>query len=430
MANNFDSNVQTKVIRKFLDAFQSTQVLSKTVNTQLIQGELNPMTGQTVGIKRPIQLRSTRTANGDVSGGTAQDITSGKVLSTLRDYITVEVTWSQLEQALETDQLVDFNGPAGQLIMAAATQMVADLEVELAQYMNQNLALQLGSPGTAIDAWGDVASTKSYLTAIGAPVTGQCYSVMGPFAAKDLANAQAGLASGDNRLVNTAWEQAQITGNFGGTNAMMSNALATHTNGAHAGTITVASAPTQTYVSVKDSYILGLPLSGFTPTTGGLTAGTVLEISGVNFVNPKNRQTFLGASGSSQVFQCVVTADVTADGSGDLTAQVTAPIFEADGAYNNTDVALAGGESVTVVSGAAASTQNPSLFYHENAIGLATVELPKLITPWSKRVSEGGLSINMHMDSSIRENTTVLRFDMLPAFATFNPLFGGRFYGQ
>ena len=260
-------------------------------------------------------------------------------------------------------------------------------------------------------------------------MTGETYAVMNPFAAQNLADTQAGLASGDNRLVNQAWEDAQISRNFGGLRGVMSNCLANHTNGAHGGTITVASAPTQTYSAVKDTYTLGLPLSGFTPTTGGLTAGTVLRIDDVNFVNLRSRQTFPNAAGSTQAFQCVVTEDVTADGSGDLTAVVTAPIFEVDGQYNNTDVALAGGESVTVISGDAGGSVNPSLFYHKQAVGIGTVELPKLHGWESKVISDGGFSIRMTMGSDIRGNNQIVRFDMLPAFVTFNPLFGGRFYG-
>ena len=42
MANNFDSNITRKLMRSFLNAFESERVLSKNVNTQLFQGAFNP----------------------------------------------------------------------------------------------------------------------------------------------------------------------------------------------------------------------------------------------------------------------------------------------------------------------------------------------------------------------------------------------------
>ena len=39
MANNLNSNVTRKVARVFLDAFEASRVLTKTVNTQLLSGK-------------------------------------------------------------------------------------------------------------------------------------------------------------------------------------------------------------------------------------------------------------------------------------------------------------------------------------------------------------------------------------------------------
>ena len=55
MANNFDSNFTRKVMRSFLDKFESERVLTKNVNTQLFNGQFNPSTGDTIDVKRPTQ---------------------------------------------------------------------------------------------------------------------------------------------------------------------------------------------------------------------------------------------------------------------------------------------------------------------------------------------------------------------------------------
>ena len=424
MANNLSSNTSDLVIRTFLDAFTCDQVLTKTVDTQLITGEINPRTGDRVRIKRPHQYRSKRTVDGDISQLTRNDIISGSAFAEVQDYITVDIEYGQLEEAIELDQL-------DQIIKPAAKQMIADLEVSLARYMNEQSALQLGTAGTALTKWSDVAQTGSMLDSLGVPQD-EWYAVMSPFNIQSLADAQGQLSSGSNNLVDTAWERAQISTNFGGIRAISSNCLTQHTNGAHAGTITVSATPTATYASVKDTYIRTIILAGFTPSTGGLLAGDVLEFddNSRNFINIKSREAFSGPGGVPVKFTAVVTADAVADGGGLVTALITAPIFETEGQYNNISSPITSGDAVTVISGAANSTQNPNLFYHKQAFGLGTVVLPKLHATESSVISEGGFSIRMTKDSSVLENKQIVRFDLLPTFATFNPLFAGRFYGN
>ena len=73
MANNFDSNFTRKLMRSFLDKFESSRVLSKNVDTQMFQGKFNGSTGDTIDVKRPTDYRTVRTPNGDVSGETKSD---------------------------------------------------------------------------------------------------------------------------------------------------------------------------------------------------------------------------------------------------------------------------------------------------------------------------------------------------------------------
>lgn len=61
MANNLDSNVSQIVLKKFLPGFMSDLVLCKTVDRQLLSGEINSSTGDSVSFKRPHQFRSERT---------------------------------------------------------------------------------------------------------------------------------------------------------------------------------------------------------------------------------------------------------------------------------------------------------------------------------------------------------------------------------
>lgn len=60
MPNNLDSNVSQIVLKKFLPGFMSDLVLAKTVDRQLLAGEINSSTGDSVSFKRPHQFSSLR----------------------------------------------------------------------------------------------------------------------------------------------------------------------------------------------------------------------------------------------------------------------------------------------------------------------------------------------------------------------------------
>ena len=60
MANNFDSNFTRKIAKTFLKSFESMRVLSKNVNTQLLEGQFDPASGANVDFKRPTDYKSTR----------------------------------------------------------------------------------------------------------------------------------------------------------------------------------------------------------------------------------------------------------------------------------------------------------------------------------------------------------------------------------
>lgn len=271
MPNNLDSNVSQIVLKKFLPGFMSDLVLAKTVDRQLLAGEINSSTGDSVSFKRPHQFSSLRTPTGDISGKNKNNLISGKATGRVGNYITVAVEYQQLEEAIKLNQLEKILAPVRQRI-------VTDLETELAHFMMNNGALSLGSPNTPITKWSDVAQTASFLKDLGVN-EGENYAVMDPWSAQRLADAQTGLHASD-QLVRTAWENAQIPTNFGGIRALMSNGLASRTQGAFGGTLTVKTQPTVTYNAVKDSYQFTVTLTGATASvTGFLKAGDQVKFT-------------------------------------------------------------------------------------------------------------------------------------------------------
>jgi len=138
----------------------------------------------------------------------------------------------------------------------------------------------------------------------------------------------------------------------------------------------------------------------------------------------------LDASGAAIIFCGVVTEDVTlnASGAGNLVV-AGAAIYEANGQYNTVASAPVSGDVVTLL-GSNATVYQPAMFYHKQAFGLGTVKLPKLYMTDTIATTEDGMSIRITKYSDGDANTQKIRFDLLPAYATFNPFFAGQGFGN
>ena len=420
MANNLNSNVTRKVARVFLEAFESSRVVTKTVDTQLLSGKFNPSSGSTVDFKRPHDYNSIRTSGGDISSSTKSDIIAGKATGTVQNYFTVATEWGNVEEALELDQLE-------QILAPMARRIVTDLEIDLASYMLKNSSLKYGSHGTAVDAWGDVAGAGALMDSIGVPAAAERYYLMNPFTTSALANVQNGLNASD-QLVRTAWENAQISQNFGGMRALTSNALASFTSGTGADRAgTLSAAPDATYVTAKDTMTQTLAVTGF---TAGMVvkAGDMVTIADVNRLNLDTRTAMIDASGANVAWTGVVTADVTLTGGAGNIVVAGPAIYEANGQYNTVDAAPANGAVVTILS-ASATLYQPNLFFTKQAFGMGTVKLPKLYSTDTIATTEDGMSIRVSKYADGDANTQKIRFDLLPAYATFNPFMAGQGFG-
>jgi len=421
MANNLNSNITRPLARVFLDAFESNRVVTKTVNTQLLSGRFNPSTGSNVDFKRPHDYNSIRTSGGDISASTKSDIIAGKATGTVQDYFTVATEFSNIQEALELDQL-------DEIIAPMARRIVTDLETDLATYMRNNSSLKYGSHGTAVDAWGDVAGAGALMDSVGVPMSDDKFYLMNPFTTTSLASAQNGLNAADG-LVRTAWEKAQISSNFGGMMALTSNSLSSFTSGAGADrTGALATNPDVSYVGAKDTMQQTLAVNAFEADMV-VKAGDMVTINGIYRLNVATRQPMIDAAGNNVLWTGVVVADVTLSGTGTGNIVVAGPaIYEANGQYNTVASAPVATNVVNILS-AASTLYQPNLFYTKQAFGLGTVKLPKLYATDTIATTSDGMSIRVTKYADGDANTQKVRFDLLPAYATFNPLFAGQGFG-
>ena len=421
MPNNLGSNVTRKVARVFLDAFENSRVITKTVDTQLLADKFNPSSGSTVDFKRPHDYKTIRTSGGDISASTKSEIIAGKATGTVQNYFTAATEWGNVEEALQLDQLEDILAPM-------ARRIVTDLELDFASFMLKNSSLRYGTHGTAVDAWSDVAGAGAFMDAMGIDPSTDRYYLMNPFTTATLASAQSGLNSVDS-LIRTAWENAQISTNFGGLRALSATTLASFTSSTgadRAGTLTAA--PDATYVTAKDTMTQSLAVTAFQANMV-VKAGELVTIANVNRLNCSTRQAMVSATGGNVAWTGVVTADVTLGASGEGTLVVAGPaIYEATGQYNTVTAAPANGAVITILSSSATLYQ-PNLFYAKQAFGMGSVKLPKLYSTDTVATTSDGMSIRISKYSSGDANKQQIRFDLLPAYACFNPLMAGMGFG-
>lgn len=429
MANDFDSNFTRKLARVFLEKFESTRVLSKNVDTQLLAGKFNPESGDTVDFKRPTDYKSVRTPKGDVSGETKSDIITGKASGVVQDYFTAFVDYDEADEAIKMDQI-------DQLLAPLATRIVTDFELDYAEFMMKNTALLAGTVGTAADTWRDIAQAGAVLQANGVPADMPWFYTVNPFTQRALADTNRSLGAGGvaGGLVKTAIDKATISEMFAGFEKVMTaTTLASYTIGAEADRAgTLSGTPTVTYLAAKDTMTQVLAVTAIGAGSTVLKAGetvTITAASGaINRLNLSTRKVILDETGSPIVWTGTVVADVTlSGGAGNVT--VTGPaIFEADGAYNTVSQSPLSGDIVTF-SGAANDIIQPNLFWHKQAFSVGSVPIKKLQSTDTIATTEDGLQIRISKGVGFLENEQKVRFDFRPAYGVMNPFFAGQGFG-
>ena len=425
MANNFDSNITRKLARIFLDKFETSRVITKSVDTQLLSGQFNPSTGDTVDFKRPTDYVSVRTANGNVSSETASPIITGKASGVVQDYFTAFVNYDEADEAIKMDQI-------DQLLAPLATRIVTDMELDFASFMMKNSALLSGTYGTAADTWDDIAEAGAVLQSHGVPYDDMwCYAV-NPYTQRKLASSNRSLGAGGvaGSIIKSSLERATIAEDFAGMNVMTSTALASYTTSTvtdRAGTL--SGTPTATYLAHKDTMKQTLAVTAM-GANAVVKAGEVIQVTGRNRLNLSTRQEILDETGANILWTAVVTEDVTLNASGAGNLVCTAPaIYEAAGAYNSVSSALTSGDVVTRL-GAHSTTYQPNLFWHKQAFSLGSVPIKKLYSTDTLATTEDGMQIRVSKYSDGDANEQKVRFDLRPAYGVMNPFFAGQGFGS
>lgn len=421
MANNFESNIRRKFGPALLKGFHHERNLSKAVDVQLLSNVFSDkQAGENVDFRRPTDHVTVRTADGDVSAETESSIITGKATGTIQPYITSFCSYQEADEAVKMYKKKEITE------MPMARRIANDLEVDFAGFMMRNAGLVSGTVGSPFDSWDDVSTAHATMFASGVPQDGEWCMGVNPFTTRKLASGDRSL--GVNPEVGRAQSKAIINENYGGMKVISVNTLPTYTAGAGADRAGVtSSAPNATYVTHKDTMIQDIPVSGF---QAGLQvkAGEILTAAGVNRLNLGTRTLMVDETGAAVPWRGVVAEDVTLTG-GAGTIKVSGPaIFEAGGAYNTVDAAIANGAVVTL-AGSASTTYQPNLFWQKQAYSIGSVPIMKLHSTDTIIQTNDGLQLRISYGTDFLKNKQLIRVDLRPAYAALNPFFAGHGYG-
>ncbi len=426
MANSFN-NFTLQIAEVILDQFESKRVLSKNVDTQLLDGRFNPDSGDTFDFKRPTDYVSTRTSDGDISGGTPSDIITGRASGIVQDYITVEVDFSEADQAIKMGNLEKLLNPM-------STRIVTDLETDFARFMMRNSGLLAGLHANPVTKWDHVAEASSVMQSIGVPMDNDWMYAVNPFTQTSLASDQRSLGSGgvSGELISEAHKRAIISDNFGGLKVMTATTLGNYTTDTVAGRAGTITSIDVTYNTAKNTMTQSIVVAGFGNDLV-VKAGEVLEITGRNRLNLSTRDVILDGTGSAILFTGTVTTQVTLSATGTGTIIITGPaIFETapgTGAYNTTETEAQSGDIITLL-GTNSKTFQPNLFWHKQAFSIGAVPLEKLFATDTIATTEDGMQIRVTKFADGRANRNKVRVDLRPAYAVLNPFFAGQGFGR
>jgi len=188
----------------------------------------------------------------------------------------------------------------------------------------------------------------------------------------------------------------------------------------------VAGTPLTNYATPYVAGSTSLVTDGWTISTTTLKKGDVISIAGVYEVNPQTRQS------TGALAQFCVMADVTADGSGNITITLDRGMY-ASGQYQNVDALPIDGAAITTFGATSTyadviAPQN--LVFDKNAFALVFVDLEQVPGSEVVRDEETGISMRLWQQGDVVNDRLITRIDVLYAWECIYPEYACRVVGQ
>jgi hypothetical protein len=357
--------------------------------------------GTTLNVRKPVRYIGT-----EGPALTTEDITETSVPVVLNHQWVVGITFTSSDLELKIGEF------SKRLIQPAVATIANKIDnLGLAQYTG--IANFAGAPGTVPQNLDIYLNAQAALNNSATPMDGQRYVVITPLMEATIVFALKGLFQSSTQI-KEQYEKGQM-GRAAGFDWSMDQNIATHVVGNAVGT-PLSNGATQTGASIITD--------GWTATTATLKVGDIIDFAGVFQVNPQSRQ----STGVLQPF--VVTADVTADGGGNITVAIY-PSIVTSGAAQTVTTSVADGSAIRVFGTAqaglaaqAGKSTPQALAYHPDAFTLACADLPLPdgVDMASRAADKDvGLSVRMVRQYDIQTDKWPCRIDVLFGWATLRP---------
>lgn len=324
----------------------------------------------------------------------AQDTTESSVDLKVQTQKGVDLNFTSVDLTMSLDDFSD------RVLEPAMSVLAANIEAD-AMTMYKDVNNQVNNHGSAT-TFAKVLQGRKILVDNLAPLAGRTCN-LNTQDNVDLVDALKGLFNDKTNLSKQYREG--FMGRTAGFDFMENTLWPSHTVGSKAGTPLVNGASQSGATLVTD---------GWTASTPALKKGDIFVIAGVFRVHPETK----AATGILQQF--VATADGTADGSGNLTVQIS-PSIITSGAMQTVSGSPADNVALTV-AGTGNTAHGLSMAYHKGAFAFATADMvmPRGVD-FAAREAFDGISMRIVRQYDINNDKFPCRLDVLYGFKTLRP---------
>jgi len=293
------------------------------------------------------------------------------------------------------------------------SQLASSIDADVANAF-RTIGNSVGTPGTTPATSLVLLQAQQKLNE-NAAVMSPRYATVNPAANAGLVEGMKGLFNPTDTISKQFKNGMMGTGVLGFDEINMSQSIKQFTTGSR----TATGGSTSAAVSSEGAATIAITGAGANAT---VKAGDVFTVADCFAVNPQTRES------TGSLFQFVVLADVTLNGSGAGNLTVAA-MYSADHALATVN-ALPGNSKAVVFVGAASSQYAQNLIYHKDAITFATADLllPQGVDMASRAV-HNGISLRVVRQYDINNDRMPCRIDVLYGYSTIRPQMACRLWG-
>lgn len=379
------------------DKLQFTKSIDK-VPAKEWEGKNGFKSGDSIYISKPTQFVE-YTGGFDITSQ-IQDVKEQSVVLPLDITSNVSFDLDTLQLAYKTG----LQDAVKRFIEPAITTMANGIEQRMLAKATKATYNCVGTAGANLFTTNDVLAAKTKMNQFLAPKDNNRFLLLNSASSQLAVDARKGLFQNASKIA----EQYDmgVIGQADGFTWLENELLYRHTMG--------NDVVFEVRTTVASEGATSLVVEALTTTTGTVKAGTVFTIANVYAVHPVTKDT------TPNLQQFVVTADVTADGSGYATL-VVSPAMYISGSQKNIDAYPVDGAAITPV-GAASTSYIHNLAFHKSAYRMASVPLQMPTNAeFAEQRTVDGITVAIIRDFDVLQRRWITRLDFLGGLVADRP---------